>query len=253
MNGQQFTSDSQRRRRLVTPRRIGVRTPNRLTFPEKADMTTTKPFAVLGALALLAAAACAGDPTPLAPTAAPSAAVVVVSADHRSERAAAAAAPTAVQTALLREAPLAEDVTVSRAIGPAGGTLEIPAAGLRVYVLPGALHRTTTITATALEGDMVAYEFGPHGTRFAVPLILVQSTRGTNAASLPRGTVLQGGYFTGREMLDRGSKRARVAEVLPTFGVALDDAVAFNVWHFSGYLFGWGRGGGRTALWQEED
>jgi hypothetical protein len=199
-------------------------------------MMRTKAFAFLGTLAMLATAACSADRTPLAPQSArPSAAVATVGL------APVTLAEPAVQTSLVRDVALSSDVTVSRSVGVDGGELELPAAGLRVVIPPGALRRTTTITATAIAGDMVAYEFGPHGTRFALPLILIQSTVGTNAGQVPAGSVFQGGYFASRDALDKPSRSARVSELLPTWGVAADGAIAFNVWHFSGYIAGWGR------------
>jgi hypothetical protein len=225
----------------VTPRRIGVRTLQPADFREKARMTRTKAFAALGALAMIAAA-CSGDRAPLAPeSAAPPSAVV--SADRpgtRTDTAPLDPAPIGQANPLIRAEPLGDDISVTQIIGPAGGELEIPQAGLHVFVPRGALQRSTAITATALKGDLVAYEFGPHGTRFALPLVVLQKTAGTDFASLPMGTLVQGGYFTGRDALDPVAKKVKVAEVIPTLGMSTDDGVAFLVWHFSGYSFQWG-------------
>lgn len=207
-------------------------------------MNWTKGFAALGALAMIAAVGCTGDRAPMAPQPGRvSAAIGAAGIEHRADNAPVPSTTVAVRNALVRNAPLADDITASQNIGPAGGELEIPGAGLRVTVPAGALSRTTTITATALAGDMVAYEFGPHGTRFALPLVLTQATVGTNAAALPADAVLIGGYFTGRDALDGATKRAKLAELLPTLGTAAEGTVAFNVWHFSGYIAGWGRTG----------
>jgi hypothetical protein len=203
-------------------------------------MTRTKAFAVLGALVMFAAA-CSGDPAPLTPQ--PASPAAEVSLDWRSD---VPAADIGEGNTLLRATPLARDITVSQIIGPAGGQLEIPATGLRVYVPRGAVSRQTTITATALKGDQVAYEFGPHGTRFGVPLVMVQSTVGTNANALPAGTVVQLGYFTSPDALDRVAKKARVAEFIPQLGLVFGDAIAFPIWHFSGYIPIWAaHGSGR--------
>jgi hypothetical protein len=204
-------------------------------------MAKNKVLVGLGALVMAATvAACNADRAPAAPGA---------DADAQLARTTAtppAAAPSTARgvlpqpigeaTSILRDEPLAADITVSEVIGPLGGHLEIPEAGLRVEVPRGAVSEPTTFTATALAGDMVAYEFGPHGTNFPVPLLVLQSTPGTNLARLPNFTVVQAGYFTGPEMLDRTTKRARVAEVLPTFGLTFGDQVGFLVRHFSGYI-----------------
>jgi hypothetical protein len=200
----------------------------------------TKAFATFGALAVLAAAGCSADRSaPVAPESAALVPAPQLSADALSLPGVAQTTPGSA-TSILRKQPLAADVTVSRVIGADGGTIEIPAAGLRVYVPRGALKKSTTITATALKGDMVAYEFGPHGTRFALPLVMSQATEGTNAASLPAGTLLHLGYFTDPGALDRSSKRAQIAELISGLALVTNDAVVFPVWHFSGYAVVWG-------------
>jgi hypothetical protein len=203
-------------------------------------MMRTKAFAAIGAL-VLSAAACAGDRAPLAPRAdVPAAETSLDASPPRAETAPLPPATIGEGTTLLRAVPLANDLTVSRIIGPSGGELEIPEAGLRVVVPRGALTRSTTITATALAGDMVAYEFGPHGTRFTRPLVVVQQTASTDFGSLPAGTLVQAGYFTGPDALDRATKKARLAEVIPTLGISTGTDIAFFVWHFSGYTVQWG-------------
>jgi hypothetical protein len=199
-------------------------------------MTRTKAFAAFGAVALIAAA-CSGDRAPLTPQAAAPAAEL--SADSWRQPAAADPADIGQETTLLRTTPLAADLTVSQSIGPSGGALAIPGAGLRVYVPRGALNRTITITATALKGDQVAYEFGPHGTRFALPLVMMQATAGTNADNVPTGAVLKLAYFTSPGALDPVGKKVRFAELMPQLGLVLDDAIAFPVWHFSGWSAVW--------------
>ena len=75
---------------------------------------------------------------------------------------------------LQRTTPLAAPITVTKAIGPEGGTLAIPQAGVTVTVPRGALTATTTITMTARAGSLVAYDFAPHGVVFARPLVFSQ-------------------------------------------------------------------------------
>ncbi|HKW10915.1 MAG TPA: hypothetical protein VJO33_11100, partial [Gemmatimonadaceae bacterium] len=68
-----------------------------------------------------------------------------------------------VQTvvALKRSVHLAEDISQTTVIGPAGGTISIAAAGVTVVFPPGALRSRTSITMTAKAGSDVAYEFAP--------------------------------------------------------------------------------------------
>jgi hypothetical protein len=204
-------------------------------------MMRTKAFAAFGALAMIAAVACTGDRAPVAPQAAvPAAETSLDATDLRAEIATVETTAIGQGTTLVRSQPLASDVTVSKIIGPGGGELEIPQAGLRVYVPRGALTRSTTITATALKGDMVAYEFGPHGTRFALPLVVTQRTEGTDAASLPAGSVLSLGYFTSPGQLDPVTRTASIAELISRLAFSTGDAVVFPVTHFSGYAVLWG-------------
>ena len=75
-----------------------------------------------------------------------------------------------------RAVPLKNDITVKAVIGSKGGTLTIPDAGLTLVVPAGAVKSNTTFTATAIAGRLVAYEFEPHGTTFAVPLAVPRRT-----------------------------------------------------------------------------
>ena len=203
-------------------------------------MKRTQAFAALGALAMIAAA-CTADRAPLAPEPAPPAAEVSADRpDARPDLAGAAPAAIGQANSLVRDEPLADDISVTQIIGPAGGELEIPQAGLRVFVPRGALPRATPITATALKGAMVAYEFGPHGTKFAVPVVMLQKTAHTDFATLPTGALVQGAYFTGRDALDPVARKVKVAEVIPTLGMSTGDGIAFLAWHFSGYSWQWG-------------
>src|SRR5688500_11253869 len=208
-------------------------------------MAKHKLFAGLGALVMVTTVACNADRAPAAPstvaTAAPQLARTgtVPPAATPSTARGVLPQPIGEGTSILRTEPLAEDITVSEVIGPRGGRLEIPEAGLRVEVPRDAVSEPTTFTVTALEGDMVAYEFGPHGLRFSVPLLVIQDTRSTKLDKLSAFAGLQAGYFTGPVMLDRATKRARVAEVLPTYALKLKNDVAFLAWHFSGYMIQW--------------
>lgn len=143
---------------------------------------------------------------------------------------------------LERQGTLLFDRSVSATIDERGGSLFLPAGGLLVVVPPGALSGPTTLTATALKGELVAYEFGPHGTRFNVPLLMYQDLSVAQAQSAAELSRLVVGYFTDPTQLDHEGKRATVAEFIPTRVGALGATVRFEVSHFSGYVIATGRG-----------
>ena len=71
----------------------------------------------------------------------------------------------------------------SATVGPLGGTLSLPGAGLLVVVPPLALSSRQTITVTAVAGSNVAYEFAPHGLKFNLPLVVTQNLGVTQAGA----------------------------------------------------------------------
>src|SRR5215210_8713338 len=73
---------------------------------------------------------------------------------------------------------------VSKTIGPAGGTISIPATGLTVSFPAGAVTAPITITITADE-KYVAYKMAPEGTRFLKDVIVTQSLSTTEFAGRP--------------------------------------------------------------------
>jgi hypothetical protein len=95
---------------------------------------------------------------------------------------------------LQRTTPLAVPLTVVKSIGPEGGTLAIPQAGVTVTVPRGALAATTKITMTARAGTLVAYDFAPHGITFSEPLVFSQQLRATNATLLKAPLLRLGRY-----------------------------------------------------------
>jgi hypothetical protein len=138
---------------------------------------------------------------------------------------------------LQRVTALAANQQVSATIGIFGGTLAIPSAGLTVIVPPFAVLSPTTITATALAGSSVAYEFAPHGLRFLAPVVATQSLVGTEAGiggSL-YGKPLYVGYFESSGLI------SSVTELLnaPVNLLGLTSTTA--LWHFSGYTWSSGR------------
>jgi hypothetical protein len=126
---------------------------------------------------------------------------------------------------LTREDPLLRDEVVSQYVGRWGGTIRLPRAGLTVTVPPGALDRPTRITVRAPAGDLLGYEFAPHGLEFDRPVILTQEVSRRMAAE-----GLEVVYFEGDLQPTVG-----VLEVLPV--ATFRDQAVFAIEHFSGYAF----------------
>lgn len=143
-----------------------------------------------------------------------------------------------VVTGLQWSSPVSQK-TVSMVIGPAGGTVSLPQ-GLRIIVPPGAVSANVTFSITRLPGNIVAYNFQPHGITFAAPLQLQQPTLGTNLFKGPVVTSILGAYFPDETTLDQSTGTAKVTEFEPTF-VSADNAwITFSIRHFSGYLVAMG-------------
>lgn len=148
--------------------------------------------------------------------------------------------PNPEQVAVIqRNTPLANSITRSASIGLFGGMITIPEAGLKVIIPPGAVLSRTQFTVTAPQGSAVAYEFGPHGARFLVPLVVEQDLRNTNAY---RNTEILGsleaGYFTD---LSKVGLTTLISEILPVLYDPITAKARFAVGHFSGYLLASGR------------
>jgi hypothetical protein len=144
--------------------------------------------------------------------------------------------PTEI-TPLLRNAPLAQSLSVSATVGPLGGTLSLPGAGLLVVVPPLALSSRQTITVTAMAGSNVAYEFAPHGLKFNLPLVVTQNLGLTQASrnGLVNPLSLFAGYFPD------STKPTSITEQLNVNVDLLNSVATFTVWHFSGYILASGR------------
>lgn len=145
---------------------------------------------------------------------------------------------TVLQWSDRRAAP----VVASTTIGARGGALEIPQTGLVLTVPAGAVSQPTRFSVRALPGSIVAYEFEPHGTRFAKPLVLDQSLRGVARGDVgPEGVALEGGYFADDSQLDGEGGVAQIDEFLPA-RLSPDGAhVRVEIQHFSGYVLSSGR------------
>jgi hypothetical protein len=142
---------------------------------------------------------------------------------------------TKTRTPLLRTNPLPTSQTTSAKIGVLGGVLSLPGAGLTVVVPPLALLSPTTITVNALAGANVAYEFSPHGLKFALPLVVTQNLKGTRATPELLSLGLSLGYFPD------ASHVTSVTELLSVNVDLLGLTAVSTVWHFSGYILMTGR------------
>ena len=138
-----------------------------------------------------------------------------------------------------RVVPLQQNISVSAVIGPDGGTISIPDAGLTLVVPPGAVTSSTNFTATALAGRLVAYEFEPRGTKFPVPLRFTQDLKKVSLLGVVTAPVLDGAYFTDTSRLNQTLGIAAVSEILPATVDLLRLRVGFPINHFSGYLVSW--------------
>jgi hypothetical protein len=141
---------------------------------------------------------------------------------------------------LTRKRGLASDLTVSAVIGPGGGSLEIPQVGFRMTVPPGAVSAPTVLTAKAVAGSLVAYEFGPHGMTFTAPVRISQDL-GATAWTKVRLAAIEAAYFATPSQLDLLRSEAVVDEFLPTSIDPLGRKAAFSITHFSGYMLSSGR------------
>jgi hypothetical protein len=141
-------------------------------------------------------------------------------------------------TVATRLVPLEQALTASAVIGPAGGTLQLPEAGLRVIVPRNAVATDVTFTVKALPGAMLAYEFGPHGTVFNTPLRVEQDIKGV---LLPADENVVAGYFPEQDDLLVDEVVGTINEKLPAQLDVAGAKVRFDVSHFSGYLIATGR------------
>lgn len=137
---------------------------------------------------------------------------------------------------LKRTEDLTSDLTATAVIGPSGGHLQIPAAGVRVDFAPGAVAVPTPITITALRGNAVAYRFEPHGLVFQAPVTLRQRLRNTAAwEDEVLASQLQGSYFD-RLVVDATRSYARTTEARPASLHRRHRTLEFTIEHFSGYM-----------------
>jgi hypothetical protein len=139
---------------------------------------------------------------------------------------------------LARTTPLGRNITASATIGSAGGTISIPKAGFTLIVPRGAVSSRTKFTVTALAGNAVAYEMGPHGITFARSLTAKQDLSVTQYG----GGIfnpLKGAYFTDKALIDQTLLTGLVTEVLNGTLNQQAKTFTFPIDHFSGYVVAW--------------
>jgi hypothetical protein len=204
--------------------------------------------AVVAVAATGALSACFSDSTsPSEPTATAGQAQFSRTTDPRALQSMQAAL---AQGLLWQKAPPPAE-SVSKINGPRGGSVDFGETGLHLTVPRGAVSVDTRFTVTALPGNVVAYDFEPHGSFFAVPLKFSQDLGPTNFGhiKLPPGfnPDIQGAYFSSPWSIDQSSGMAVVQELIPA-----DDewtwsghSISFPIRHFSGYLISTGRSSSR--------
>lgn len=134
---------------------------------------------------------------------------------------------------LTRTTPLAQDYSVTETVGPNGGIIRIPEAGLLVAFPRWAVRSPTQITVTAPAGDLVGYHFQPHGLEFRRSVAVVQNLNGTNAPGLfgGLGSSMRVAYFQGPL-----NPVVTALEILPLDVLGWLNLGFFRIDHFSGYV-----------------
>jgi hypothetical protein len=142
---------------------------------------------------------------------------------------------------LKRTDRLGEALTATEVIGPKGGRIQIPGAGLRIDFPRGAVRHATRITVTAMRGGNVAYRFEPHGIEFEQPVAIRQSLHNTTAwGDAAFAAELQGSYFE-RLLVDETESFARSLERRPGRVKGAGRFLEFSIEHFSGYMVSTGK------------
>ena len=143
---------------------------------------------------------------------------------------------------LKRESRLRDAVSASATITPEGGVLQLPEAGLLMYFPPGAVARTTVVSAKARRGNHVVYDFQPHGLTFSTPIYVAQSlayTELSSARARAKRPYVSGAYLSNGEADLFADGSATLAEIFDTHYSGTDGEMlaVFATTHFSGYVF----------------
>jgi hypothetical protein len=134
---------------------------------------------------------------------------------------------------------LKDDIIATTTVTPAGGSLQIPEAGLLVVFPAGAVSRNLVISVKAQRGKDIVYFFEPHGTQFSVPITIAQQLSVTTYAKKngEKRPEILGGYLLHGEQDVDGQGNGSFSETFPTsYGNHANHAyVVFTTSHFSGY------------------
>jgi hypothetical protein len=184
---------------------------------------STRAFATLLGGAALAVGACADAPA--GPSAVSTPRLELVS-------------PAAYADGLLRNKANDVPITTEFRVTKQGGKYHLPG-GLHIEVSPGTFKETTTLTATMLPGNVVAYDFQPHGLVFSKPLLVSQDLKQTNwqGKDVSKFGV---GYFADAADLNLLTKQALVREFLRSTIDLQGQRASFKIFHFSGYMMSTG-------------
>jgi hypothetical protein len=131
--------------------------------------------------------------------------------------------------------------SVSRVIGPDGGSLAIAGADFSMIIPAGALTAPTAITVVARGGAYVVYDMFPHGLKFRQPVTVVQGLSTTAAYRTANVNSVRTAYLrAGKERIS--AKGFAVAAELPaatTYFSGADQIAENQKWilnHFSRYI-----------------
>jgi hypothetical protein len=153
---------------------------------------------------------------------------------------------TLLAQGLLRTVPLSAPVVVVKTLPSGGGGITVPGTDFQLQVPNGAFTGTSMkFTITALAGNVVAYDFQPHGYKFLKPLKFVQQLGHTNWKDLKLPDGFQpdwnGAYFADQSQIDLLTGTAVVNELLPANVNISGATLTFPIPHFSGYMVSSGR------------
>ena len=94
--------------------------------------------------------------------------------------------------------PVRQEIVAHQVIGPAGGVIELLGIGIEIRFPEGAVSESVLIEARALEGSVVAFEFGLPGLIFGAPIEIRIDGEGLAGPWLE----LLGVYFVGGSTSD---------------------------------------------------
>ena len=132
-----------------------------------------------------------------------------------------------------------QPATVTKVIGPAGGTIAIPTTGLTVSFPVGALTTSLNITITS-DARYVAYKMEPGGTQFLKDVTVTQQLNTTTLSGTPLRSPLFAAYIANDTLTLTG--KVPVVEIEPSttiFSTRTPLVPQAQVWiirHFSRYM-----------------